>query len=1132
MNCDLPIKGIFFPENDLEKIPIVSTNINKFSLTIDKIYPNNVRYFLNNHKSSYGYKLGKVAKNVFHKQYDFNKKTANEEIRTHIDLKNVFRKNPHGLYWISLHRDYEYSENNRNKRWFLSTDIGLIARTFGDNVTIWADSLSTTKPLKGVRIELVDKYNQTVGKGRTDENGLVTLVALHKTDIKHVLAFKNDDFSFLDLKAHQDKLTGKNIEGLPSYFDGYRSYIYSDRGVYRPGEMAHLVSVVRDRESRGGYSVAKTSIKLKITDPKGKDILTEKYQLDESGTSVLDFQIPAEAKTGKWKAIAYHGNKAIGNYTFQVEEFVPNKIKVDLAQTTKSLLPGGTLKFKVTAKNLFGPPAAGRPVSGQVQLRATYFKPDGYSAYKFGHEKIRFQRIDADLVETRLNDDGRHSYEYQIPENIESPIGLAAFYSATVVDDGGRGVTSYKSTNVQLYSQYVGIRKLTSGVLAIDKPVAFEVVNVEKDGKKILRKDQKLEFKIFQNKLLTHYRKNERGYFRYVTEKQENLLKTMSDPRDKLNKFVYIPKKSGEYILEVRDKIGKQVSRYSFEVKGDDQDAFIQPSDNVEMKVLSARPNIGDTIQLEITSPFKGKVLLQGEREDVIFNRVVRMDSKRKIVKLKVRKDYFPNFYISATAIRPVKYGDRQNAIYSTGLINVDVIDKAQTPSITLNVPKQASPNGEMTVNFKVSDTNNANMYYTVAAVDVGILNLTRYKLPDMGDYFNQKLRLDVEHYSMYPLVMPYDPDVKYMISPSGDAPSRGLIKKKRVNPTSQRRISSVALWSGLLKTNKNGEGSVKFKLPDFNGTVKVMVVAHGNQRFASKEKPVVIKDKLVVQPALPRFLATGDSFYLPVFLYNDMGLDEDVTVTLKTTDHVQVNGAAIRSVTLPNKGKQEVGFQLNVVHLTGLAKFEVIASSPSGTTRKFINVPVRSPGTMKTESGGGVVDNMTPKTISMPKGYLEGTEEYAMKVSSNKLSRFSGSLAYLLRYPHGCLEQTTSKLFPLLYYSDIAKTLGKRSSKKSVKYYMTEGISKIERMQMEDGGFSYWEGGNSRNNWASVYASHFLVEAQKAGMKVNEAVWNNMLYHLGQSIPKDGYSEGNDYELNHYLYTLYVLSLARECTR
>ncbi len=1125
------LEGNVLSRKDLNKIPIITTNIPQSGIyiSVDQIYANNVNQFINhNFKKS---NISQIARRIHSKRYPIDEITGgytyNEEVISHIDMSELFSKNRHGLYRINIgERDWTYND----QRWFLATDIGLISRRFNNHILVWANSLHSQEALANVELQVYDRWNQIIARSKTDQQGFVELTYPVDGMPTHIVATRGDDFSFIDLARNRDKLSGFNIEGISEKMSSIRSFIYSERGVYRPGEVVHLVAVSRGKE---GVLPPEYAVNFRLLNPTGKEIVSERFKLDKHGVYVYDFLVPAEAKTGKWKASVLWKNKLTGNYTFQVEEFIPNKIKVKLKILNTRVHGGDTLKLKVTGNNLFGPPASGLKVSGQINLLPSYFKPTGFAKFKFGHDDNHFQRINFDLTESRLDENGHYIFEYKVPEHIDSPIGVRASYSATVIDDGGRGVSSYGQTDILLFSQYVGIRRLSERVIDLNTPIGFEVVNVDVDGTPIPRLQQKIRAHIYRNKSVTHYRKNERGYYRYVTEKELILVDELEDPRDQYGKFNYKPRYSGEHILEVVDQVGKQVTRYPFYVAGQQRGLATQEADKVQLKILTRYPVVNSAITLEIQSPFSGKLLLIGERDKVLFTKIISVDKNKKWIQIPVKKQYLPNFYISAIAIKPVQNGGRQDPIYATGLVNVEIKDPAHTPEMKLLMPAQASPNGELAIDIKIDDTNQAEMFFTVAAVDVGILELTNFKTPKMEGFFNQKRKLEVQHLSMYSLVMPYEPDYKHIIDPSGAAPSRSLIKKKRVNPDSQQRVKSVALWSGLQKFDKQGKARIKFKLPDFDGRLRVMVLAFGDQRFVSKQKEVVIRDKLVMKPTLPRFMVTGDQFSIPVKLFNSTGIEGEVKVSIQVSDHIKLQGPSNKTIYLSRNGEAELSFSANVEHERGVAEVNLMVEGLGEVSHKTINIPTRTPGTLITLGGNGDVDKATPRSIKMPDGFIDGTQEYALQVSSNRLAKFQGSLSYLLRYPHGCLEQTTSKVFPLLYYADlVASSSDNFTAKKTPRYYVREGIRKIQRMQLEDGRFAYWEGTNSINNWAIMYASHFLVEAQKAGYKIDETVWNNMLYQLRQSTSRK-MAKSNLYN-RHYgvsdlLYGLYVLAIADE---
>ncbi len=1123
---DFALQGNILSKYDMQNIPVLTSNVDDFNIAVDQIYPSNVRDYINQGLSNNA-ALGTAGKQVFQKSFQTRQIHGQDirdvELTTGVDLSDFFDSNPRGLYRIRL-----LGQSRWASRWFLSTDIALIARRTDEAVYAWALSLNGAKPLANVKLELVDAWNQTVTSALTDASGFVKLPNPNPKNTHILLASLGKDFSFLDLRTQTEGFSGFDVSGVRSPQDAslLQAYLYSERGVYRPGDMLHLVGVVRDQE---GALPNKSNLTLLLKDPTGSERYKERYAVDSSGIVTLDYAIPADAKTGKWQAQLIWGNSNIGTLNYQVEEFIPNKIKVEISPQTPHAIPGQVFKFDVQSNNLFGPPAANRKVNGQISLRPAYFKPAGFGEYTFGHDDHRFQQLNTDLLETRLDENGHYVYEYPVAQGIDSPIGLNLHFSATVIDDSGRGVAQYAQVPVHLFEQYVGVRRLAKNAIELGDTVKFETVNVSASGETVDAAKQSFKYEVFRKRKVTHFRKNERGYYRYVTEKVDvPMQNNISSDR----RFDYLTEYSGEHYLQVTDLNGGQVTRFYFNVVGNrDQVSIVEAPEAVIMKARQSRALVGENLQIDIQAPFAGHLLLIAERDDVMWTQSIEMTDSTTSVTLPISREQVPNFYLSAVVVQAADKGSREQPVYATGLLNINVADLQQNPSVQIKAPKKVSPNGKLTVEVSVDRLDKGDMYFTLAAVDEGILDLTHFKTPDMKNAFNKKQRLDVGHFSLYPWVMPYDPESLISISPSGSAPSRALIKKKRENPDAAARVKSVALWSGLQKFDDSGKATVTFDVPEFDGSLRLMLVSFGDQRFNSTESTVTVRDDLVLKPALPRFLANGDHFELPFTLFNSTSQVGEVSVSVEYDDFVELLGNAQQNIQLGARGEAQGSFSFNVKDRLGITHFTLVAKGLNEQTIKKIDVPVRSSGNYNSLSDSGIVDAATPKTIQIPKSFKPGTEIMALKVAPAGLLEFTGSLNYLLRYPHGCLEQTTSKLFPLLYFEDFAKSIDYYEFRSSTpRYYLRKGIDKIERMQLENGYFSYWSGSDGVNDYAFLYAAHFLAEARNKGLDINETIWNNLQYRLREDVLKRfdaqaGYK--GSYNLSHQVYALYILALS-----
>jgi hypothetical protein len=359
--------------------------------------------------------------------------------------------------------------------------------------------------------------------------------------------------------------------------------------------------------------------------------------------------------------------------------------------------------------------------------------------------------------------------------------------------------------------------------------------------------------------------------------------------------------------------------------------------------------------------------------------------------------------------------------------------------------------------------------------------------------------------------------------SASGDLEAA---RKRLITPVSVTRVKPVAFWSGLIKADGRGRGKVSFDLPQFNGTIRLMVVSFAGNKFGNMEKKLFVREPIVLTPTFPRFVASGDAFVVPVSVYNGTGSKNNFEVKLTVKGPVQITDEATKSISI-EKGKEgQVYFQLKAEETMGKLEFNLSAKGGGEQSQMSVDVPLRPPVPFITLSGRGSVLDGKPATFTFPSDWIPGTTNFSLTISAFPAVRFSNSLQYLLSYPHGCIEQTTSKLFPLLYFNDLVKTVEPALFKtKSVDYFLAEGIAKIESMQNESGAFSYWPEGDYINNWSSIYAAHFLVEARKAGYAVSDRVYNRMINALGSQVR--GYSGDDAHSFQTAVYASYVLALA-----
>jgi len=454
-----------------------------------------------------------------------------------------------------------------------------------------------------------------------------------------------------------------------------------------------------------------------------------------------------------------------------------------------------------------------------------------------------------------------------------------------------------------------------------------------------------------------------------------------------------------------------------------------------------------------------------------------------------------------------------------------------------------ARPNTEVNITFQVHGRRSWQKYdVCIAAVDEGILTLTDFQTPNPHDFFYQQRGLKIRSFDLYGGILPEIADVTDNSSTGGDTQlSSRRLGRKRLNTSSIRRVKPVSLWSGFVKTDGNGRGTVQFKIPQFNGTLRLMAIAFAGADYGAADAYLTVREPIVLTPTFPRFLAGGDKIRVPVTIFNGTGADGEFSVKLRSAGDVQLLSANDIYVleTQPQNGtvktpdpqnieipsdeltinqsvaagtEAQIFFDIRAHDALGEVNFNLSAEGNTETTQMDVKLPLRSVAPPVTKTGHGVVRAGQPVDFILPSNLIPDSSEFSLTLSPFPNIAFADSLRYLVRYPHGCLEQTTSKVFPLLYFSDLARTVEPiLAAEDSVDYYITSGITKLESMLTLQNQFSYWPGGTYVNSWSSIYASHFLVEARKAGYEVADRVYDAMLEGLKTRAKFSPDMEGED---------------------
>lgn len=1120
---DFVTQGIFLPRKGDLKVGIETVNIEKLELSVDKIFVNNLVYFLNtNNMYSQWFSRGYLGQHVARKEIEIEA-SPNTKVTTVVDMREYLDQEREGIYVLSLRKPEQRWDNQI--KWVRVTDLGLISKIGQDQMHVYVNSLEGLTPQEGVTIQLISRDNQVLLEGLTNPEGEVNFdnfkSATEGFEPFVITARKGEDLTFSKLTDCRLPLSDFDVGGAPVLKEGYEAFLYTDRGVYRPGDTVHVVSIIRDANNQ---IPADFPLKLQIVSPDGSIYNEYRGWVGEAGADEFEVPFPLYAMTGVYTAKTLVADSVeIGRKIFNVEEFMPQRIKVEISPEKESFTAGEEVKFDVKGTMLFGPPAVGRKVDAKLTINTEGFAPKGFSTFIFGDNLKQFDRTELALGQDMLDNNGNKTFKTKIPEEMRPPSALYGMIEASVFEMGGRAVTKYQRLTIHPYPFYIGLRRIEEGYAQKDKPAKIDFVAVNPEGEK--NPAGEFEFSLFRVRWHSILRRDNSGYYRYISERSQDLIERRKvNYTGDVSSVSFVPTQYGLYRVVIEDPQSGVSSAIEFYVSGWGYAPWaMSEPEKLMIDMDKESYQVGGEATVQVRAPFAGKLILTVEREGIFEQKIILMQENTATITLPVREEYKPNVYVTGCLIRSNQSLEVHAPVRAYGTSPLMVDCGQQRLKLDIKTPDEIVPRTTLDVSVKVSG-GKGNTYVTVAAVDEGILQITDFATPDPFDHFYQKRRLSVETFDIYSLILPILETPGKKSSPGG---GRAEEMARRLMPVALRRVKSVALWSGMVKADPSGRATVHLKVPQFQGSLRVMATAFDNDRYGAASKNVIVSDPIVLTPTFPRFIAGKDSFDIPVGVYNGTDQQGEVTIQLSVDGPIKIVSPDKQTVALSGKQEKMISFTCQAKDAVGPLHFTLQASGMGSSTSHELDMALRPASPLLTETGSGRIEDNGEATFKIADDWLDGTTRLQISLSPFAMINFGHSLRFLLGYPHGCVEQTTSKVFPLLYFKDIAKLAEPSLFKdRSADYFVQEGITKLRSMQMSNGAFAYWPGGNYESEWGSIYAAHFLAEAQKAGYEVPDRILNKAAGYLRNMLRMKLKRETYGYQLEQQVYASYVLSL------
>ena len=1148
------------------KLPVRSVNVPDFTVTARRIGAHNLVQFLMRRENRYAGYYGRSEPQEGISRYAgarvFTPRHAPDETQqTVVDLQELLGEAPRGVFHLAA-----TGKRQRDSHLLVVSDIGLCVKRSQHDLHVWANQLHSLEPVSNGVVKVHASDGSMIAEARTDGAGLARVARLFNgEDIPFMVTVEHgDDLSYLSLDRTDVALVG-DLGGAAYAGAEGEVHLYTDRGIYRPGETVHLVAIRRDGAMR---IPAATPVSLTLNRPDGGRFGTINAQPDINGVAMWDVVIPDSAHTGKYMveaAIPGQG-KRLGTLSFLVETFMPPQVSVALAVSPEGApkdagvvqspvrLTGGC-EATLTSRYLEGRVAGSLPASLYATFKPAVFKPAGWEGYGFSDgEKATVGTHGKWVGRGHLDDAGRAQFKWEIPR-MAPRSAMAVVLCGTVTEPSGRAVSDYQTVPVDCYPRYIGVRRGEhEGRVVAGEPLQFDIAAVLPDGTQDMG-NCIVDATLSQVEWHSAYHRREDGSYQY---KSERLLHGVYSEAVKLARgagtLTCQVDSGGSYLLRVVDPKGGASCTYAFYASAGANDwvpvSREQPG-SLELSLDREHYQVGERAVLTIKAPFAGKAWVCVESDRVLFRKIVELEGNSASVSIPVPAEALPNAYCSVVLIRPVEvpHGEVADDVSegtwlphrAIGAVPLMVRDTSRRLQVAISAPTKMLPGTDLPMQVKIHRDAEpvAGAHVTVAVVDEAICMLTRYATPDPFSYFTRKRALGVRLSDLYGLLMPELPAsvVGAVSAPGGDAPSA---LASRLNPIKARRYVPMVRWIGNLVTDADGVVQSRVAIPEFTGKVRIMAVAAAPQGVGATACHTVVKRPVNVSVGLPRFLAPGDVCQLPVTIHNDSEAACQVSVNLVATGPLSVSDT-VREVVVESDSSTTVVVRASAAQKVGTARLVIrasrgLVSAPAGTMADFYTetaeLAVRPPLPRMTRGQLTTIRAGETQALALASDWLPGTAEHRVWCSPLPSVRLAGSLDYILRYPYGCLEQTTSRAFPLLYVADLLPRGGSHGvTREHVRPMVQAGIRRIQTMQFPGGGFSYWPRARTRYGWGTHYATHFLLEAKVAGYTVDSVMLDRALGYIETELAKGlptGVIHGADLpQFRKRAYGCFILALA-----
>ncbi|WP_018973277.1 MG2 domain-containing protein [Rudaea cellulosilytica] len=1026
-----------------------------------------------------------------------------------------------------------------DSRLIVVTDLGMITKKSLDgSYDVYVQSIANGAAVAAANVDVVGKNGQTLVTHTTDAGGHVHFDPLdamkrEKTPAMFVVR-KGDDLSFLPLGERDRSLDFSrfDIGGERNAKNAGRlsAYLFSDRGIYRPGDTFHVGVIVRAAD----WSKPLDGIPLiaEITDARGAVVDTRKLRVETAGFLGVDYTTQESAPTGTWNVNVYiakdgEADKQIGSVGVQIKEFLPDRMKAEAHLSASSpdgwVKPDG-LKALFSLQNLFGTPAQNRRVEATLTLTPSIPSFRAYPDHRFFDPQRAKDGYSDPLGERTTDDKGEAEFPLDLSKYANATYMLR-FFAKGYEAEGGRNVAAQASQLVSALDYLVGAK--TDGALDFvtrDAKRSVNLIAIDPSAKKIAVGD--LKAAIIERRYVSILTKQDSGVYKYESKAKDT---TVSEVPLAIaatgNDFALPTDKPGSFALVVRNARGEELNRVDYSVAGE-ANLTRSLERNAELQLALSKHDYapGEEVEIAIRAPYAGNGLITIERDKVYAHQWFKAATSGSVQKITVPKDFEGNGYVNVQFVRDPSSDEIFMSPLSYGVVPFSVNRDARRDVTKIDVPSLVKPGD--TLRMKASVAQSARI--AVFAVDEGILQVARYKLGDPLDFFFRKRMLDVKTSQILDLILPEFSKLVGMAAPGGDADE---LLARHLNPFKKKRQEPVAWWSGIVDIKDNREFT--WTVPeDFNGKLRVMAVAVRADKIGIVQNTTTVRGDFVLSPNLPNMVAPGDEFEVSVGVANNLtglgGKEVPVKLAFAPSAGIEVVGAAEQTINLGETKEGVVVYKLRAKDALGPAKLDFRASYADKSAKIGSEVSVRPAAAYRTDVAVGDMDKGTAEVKPLRNIY-DNFAKREIAASYTPLVLAQGLSAYLDDFQHRCTEQLVSQGVPALVFAAHPE-YGALKADKGRKLDDKAGADKLQGLyavlhtrQNSEGGFGLWASTPVSERFVSVYAMQFLIEAKERGQRVPGDLIDAGNRYLSQLAADE--SDGSLAGLRERAFAIYLLT-------